>query len=101
MDPQSESNSEMCGNCYIMVKLRWYCKYLVQIVLQTMVMNGMVVDVMVYGIVDPNRGYIRESTLEELVKAHVHIVVQDYQNIIHLILTVEQSMNIFDECIPD
>jgi hypothetical protein len=28
----------------------------------------------VCGIVDPNRGYIRESTLEELVSAHAYIV---------------------------
>ena len=57
-----------------------------------------------YGVcgVDPNRGYIRESTLEELVKAHVHIVrprSSEYNPPDLNGRTIDEYN--LDECIPD
>ena len=104
MDPQSESNSEMCENCYFHGKVE----------------NGVVIIPCsncaanngyewngrrcygACGIVDPNCGYIRESTLEELVKAHVHIVrprLSEYNPPDLNGRTIDEY--ILDECIPD
>ena len=104
MESHSESISDMCGNCYI----------------YGIVKNGVVILPCsncaanngyewngrrcygVCGIVDSNRGYIRESTLEELVKAHVYIVrprLLEYNPHDLKGRTIDEY--IIDECIPD
>ena len=104
MEPQAESNTDICANCYG----------------HGIVENGVVILPCsncacdngyewngrrcygVCGIVDPNRGYIRESTLEELVKANVYIVrprLLEYNPPDLNGRTIDEY--ILDECLPD